>query len=42
MSNFINQFPYADFHELNLDWLLAKTKQLQADMTAMQEQMENL
>ena len=42
MSNFINQFPYSDFHELNLDWLLAKTKQLQADMTAMQEEMAQI
>lgn len=37
MSDFINQFPYTDFHELNLDWLIKKTKQLQADMTAVQE-----
>ena len=37
MSKFINQFPYSDFHELNLDWLLKTTKQLQADMTAVQE-----
>ena len=26
MSNFINQFPYTDFHELNLDWLIKQTK----------------
>lgn len=29
MSNFINQFPYSDFHELNLDWLISKTKELE-------------
>lgn len=29
MSNFINQFPYSDFHELNLDWLIGKTKELE-------------
>lgn len=29
MSNFTNQFPYTDFHELNLDWLISKTKQLE-------------
>lgn len=23
---FINQFPYSDFHELNLDWLIKQTK----------------
>lgn len=26
MSNFINQFPYSDFHEMNLDWLIKQTK----------------
>lgn len=24
---FINQFPYSDFHELNLDWLIKQTKE---------------
>lgn len=28
MSNFINQFPYADFHEMNLDWILKEIKNL--------------
>ena len=28
-NNFLHQFPYADFHELNLDWLLNKTKELE-------------
>lgn len=27
--NFINQFPYSDFHELNLDWIIKKTKELE-------------
>ena len=30
---FLNQFPYSDLHELNLDWLIKKTKELQ-DTTA--------
>ena len=30
---FINQFPYSDFHELNLDWIIKKTKELE-DTTA--------
>ena len=24
---FINQFPYSDFHELNIDWLIKQTKE---------------
>ena len=24
--SFINQFPYSDFHEMNLDWLIKQTK----------------
>ena len=27
MDNFINQFPYTDFHELNLDWVIKQTKE---------------
>lgn len=26
---FINQFPYSDFHDLNLDWLIKRTKELE-------------
>lgn len=29
MSNFTNQFPYTDFHELNLDWIINKMKELE-------------
>ena len=35
---FINQFPYSDFHELNLDWLLAKTKSMIEKMTYLEEE----
>lgn len=28
-NNFINQFPYTDFHELNLDWVIKRTKELE-------------
>ena len=29
---FINQFPYSDAHELNLDWIISKVKALEIDM----------
>lgn len=28
MSDFINQYPYADFHELNLDWIIKQVKSI--------------
>ena len=31
-TNFINQFPYQDFHEMNLDWILKAMKQLASEM----------
>jgi hypothetical protein len=44
-----NEFPYTNMHELNLDWILAKVKELAADWAAvntqwdtMQQMMENL
>lgn len=32
MGNFINQFPYSDFHEMNLDWILKTVKGLSDEM----------
>lgn len=28
LGNFLNQFPYSDFHELNLDWIIKEMKNL--------------
>lgn len=39
---FINQFPYSDFHELNLDWLIKQTKESMNAITALQEQMAQI
>ena len=33
-NNFINQFPYSDFHEMNLDWILKAVKGISDDMKA--------
>lgn len=36
--SFINQFPYSNFHELNLDWLIKITKQNQAQIDYLTEE----
>lgn len=38
MSNFTNQFPYTDFHELNLDWLIKKTKDMEGTISYLMEE----
>lgn len=35
---FINQFPYSDFHELNIDWLLTTTKFLKEQIDYLLEE----
>ena len=31
-NDFINQFPYSDFHEMNLDWILKAVKNISNEM----------
>ena len=33
-NNFLNQFPYSDFHEMNLDWILKELKNISKEMAA--------
>lgn len=33
-NDFINQFPYSDFHEMNLDWILKAVKNISNEMKA--------
>lgn len=40
--DFINQFPYSDFHELNIDWLIAKTKELNTHMETLQAEFDKI
>ena len=35
---FINQFPYSDFHELNLDWLIKTTKSIENAVNYLEEE----
>ena len=35
---FINEFPYSDFHELNLDWLIKTTKSIENAVKYLQEE----
>ena len=39
---FINQFPYSDFHELNLDWLIKQTKLLNDQVKVLQEEISQI
>lgn len=39
---FINQFPYSDFHELNLDWLIKITKENQDKIAYLSEEFSKI
>lgn len=34
MSNFFHEYPYSNFHELNLDWILEKINEFDATLTS--------
>ena len=36
MPNFYNKYPYTDFHELNLDWVLETIRNLTEEWAAVQ------
>ena len=40
--SFVNEFPYSDFHELNADWLIKKTKDLLIRMKIIEEEMSKI
>lgn len=37
MKAFDNEYPYTDFHELNLDWVIKTIKELNVDLETMEE-----
>lgn len=39
---FINQFPYSDYHELNLDWVIKQTKESAAQISWLIEEFNKL
>lgn len=39
---FINEFPYSDFHELNADWLIKKTKDLINRVKTLEDEMAQI
>ena len=38
MSDFYNKYPYTDFHELNLDWIIERVKKLTEDWASTLEE----
>ena len=38
MSDFLNKYPYTNFHELNLDWVIERVKKLTEDWAATLEE----
>ena len=36
-GNFFNEYPYTDFHELNLDWILSKMRELEERVANIKE-----
>lgn len=39
---FANKYPYTDFHELNLDWVLKKIKEFGSDLQGMKDYLDTL
>ena len=37
MSNFYNEYPYTDIHELNLDWILKTMRELEEKVANIKE-----
>lgn len=40
-TGFLNKYPYTDFHELNLDWIISNMKKLLAEYQSLVDWMEN-
>lgn len=40
--SFINEFPYTDFHELNLDWIIKNVKEITREFIELKKQNDNV
>lgn len=41
MLNFLHRFPYSNFHELNLDWIISTVKTLSASFEKLDEKVDD-
>lgn len=41
MFGFIHKFPYANFHELNLDWIISEVKKLREEFTGVKKEIDD-
>lgn len=41
MFGFIHKFPYSNFHEINLDWLINSMKALQSSFTELSDKVDD-
>ena len=39
---FLNRYPYTDFHELNLDWLIEEMNKIQKQIDDLTKQLKDL
>lgn len=40
MLNFLHKFPYSNFHEINLDWIINTVKSFSGTIDQMQDQID--
>ena len=41
MFGFIHKFPYSNFHELNLDWIISEVKTLREEFTGVKKEIDD-
>lgn len=41
MFGFIHKFPYSNFHELNLDWIISEVKKLREEFTGVKKEIDD-